>query len=127
MDTKITLLIVDDSVSIREAVKRGLEHTRKYTVHMAASGSEAFSLACELQPDAILMDLMMPMMTGAECSKLLKEAPLTAHIPVIFLTGMMSKDDAKVLGGEIDGELYLAKPVCITEIMATVERVLART
>jgi len=127
MDTKITLLVVDDSASIREAVKRGLEHTRKYTVHQAASGPEAFSLACELQPDAILMDLLMPMMTGAECSRLLKEAPLTAHIPVIFLTGMMSKDDAKALDGEIDGELYLAKPVCIAEIMATVERVLART
>jgi len=126
MNTKITLLVVDDSKSICAAVKRGLERTLKYTVHVASSGQEGFSRACELLPDIILLDMMMPMITGAECSKRLKRTPQTAHIPVIYLTGLMSKDDVKAFGGVIDGEQYLAKPVCIEEIMAAVEGVLGR-
>ena len=126
MNTKITLLVVDDSISICAAVKRGLERTQKYLVHTATSGQEGFSRACELLPDVIILDMMMPLITGAECSKRLKKTPQTAHIPVIYLTGMMSKDDAKAFGGVIDGERYLAKPVCIEEIMAAVDGVLNR-
>jgi len=124
MNTKISLLVVDDSRSICAAVKRGLERTRKYIVHAAASGQEGFALACEIIPDVILLDMMMPMITGAECSRWLRETPQTAHIPVIYLTGLMSKDDAKAFGGIIDGERYLAKPVCISEIMDAVDAAL---
>ncbi|GAB6125227.1 hypothetical protein JCM14124_09330 [Humidesulfovibrio idahonensis] len=126
MQHKITLLVVDDSRSICAAVKRGLERTQKYIVHVASSGQEGFSLACELLPDVILLDMMMPLITGAECSKRLSQTPQTAHIPVIYLTGLMSKDDAKAFGGVIDGERYLAKPVCIEEIMAAVDGVLRK-
>jgi len=121
MRAKLKLLIIDDDRNVCLAVKRGLEQTQNYVVHEAASGAEGLALACELIPDVILLDMMMPMMTGAECSRLLKEAPLTADIPVVYLTGLLSKADAESFGGEIDGERYLAKPACIHEIMAAVE------
>ena len=117
---------MDDDQNICDAVKRGLEQTHNYTVHVATSGAEAVAAACELLPDVILLDLMMPQMTGAECSKRLRDAPLTAHIPVVYLTGLMGKEDVKALDGVIDGERYLAKPVCINEIIEAVERALER-
>ena len=124
MKPKITLLVVDDDKNICDAVKRGLEQTHDYAVHVATNGAQAVAAAGELLPDVILLDLMMPQMTGAECSKRLRDAPQTAHIPVIYLTGLMGKEDAKALDGIIDGERYLAKPVCINEIIEAVERVL---
>jgi len=125
MNTSIRVLVVDDARNVCDAVKRGLEQTQKYVVHMATTGIEAIAIACELLPDVILLDMMMPMMTGAECAKRLRETPRTAHIPVIYLTGMICKDDAKAYGGIIDGERYLAKPICIDEIMQAVEAALS--
>jgi Response regulator containing a CheY-like receiver domain and an HD-GYP domain len=126
MEQKIILLIIDDDPNVCASIKRDLEHTQRYIVHEANSGAAGFALACNVLPDIIVLDMMMPMMTGAECSRLLREEPLTTHIPVIYLTGMMSKADANAYDGMIDGERYLAKPACIKEIMSAVELELAK-
>lgn len=121
MRKKMTIVIIDDEQNVCLAVKRGLEQAGNFTVYEAKSAAKGFALACEIVPDVILLDMMMPGMNGAECRKLLREAPLTEHIPVIYLTGLLSKSDGKAFDGMIDGERYLAKPACINGIIATVD------
>jgi CheY-like chemotaxis protein len=120
MESRISLLIVDDDPNICASIKRDLEQTGRYAVDMAACGQEGLDLAREKMPDVILLDMMMPKMTGATVSEQLRADPKTAGIPVIYLTGLLSKMDELALGGMIDGERYLAKPATTDEIVAAV-------
>ena len=124
MHTKTVVLIIDDDRILCANVRRGLEILGVYAVHVAESGSEGLNLACELRPDIILLDMMLPKMTGAEVAKRLQDNPTTAHIPYIFLTGTLSNDDEEALGGVIDGEVYLAKPARIGKIDSIIRSVL---
>lgn len=126
MHTKISVLIVDDDRILCENVRRGLENIGQYTVHLTASGTEGFNLACELRPDIILLDMMLSGMTGAEVARMLRNDPATTKIPYIFLTGVLSEDDEVALGGIVDGERYLAKPANIEKIDSIIRAVLNR-
>ncbi|MGB3641016.1 MAG: response regulator [Rivularia sp. (in: cyanobacteria)] len=89
------MLIVDDDEDIREIAQLSLEAVGGWQVFTAQSGSEALINAEYKQPDAILLDMMMPDMDGLSTLKKLRANPLTKNIPVIFLT---AKD--KLLDGD---------------------------
>lgn len=118
-----TLLLIDDDERICATLKRDLERTGRYTVHTAAGGAQGVALAHELLPDAILLDMMMPKMTGADVAAALRSKTETAGIPIVFLTGLMGKEDVAALDGVIDGERYLAKPATVEEIYAALSKV----
>jgi len=80
------VLVIDDEADIREIAKMSLQFTKNWTVITAASGEEGMAIAQDQQPDAILLDVMMPGMDGLEMLKALQKHPITQKIPVILLT-----------------------------------------
>ncbi len=88
MTTK-RILVIDDEGGIREIIKISLEIAAGWQVETAASGQEGIALAQTQQPDAILLDLMMPEMDGCETQAQLLANPATRHIPIILLTAKL--------------------------------------
>jgi CheY-like chemotaxis protein len=81
-----TVLLVDDEPDIRKIGRLSLERVGGWQVLCAESGQRALELACDGQPDLILLDVMMPGMDGLSTLEQLKREPRTAAIPVLFLT-----------------------------------------
>ncbi|WP_299052931.1 response regulator [uncultured Nocardioides sp.] len=92
------VLVVDDDDDIRFLITIALETTAGWEVVVATGGAEAVALAAERQPDAILLDLMMPGMDGLATTEALRAQPSTAQIPVILLTAKAAA------GGEVPWE-----------------------
>ncbi|MNZ09683.1 Cyclic di-GMP phosphodiesterase response regulator RpfG [compost metagenome] len=83
----------------------------KYRLKLANSGEKAMEIVRQDQlPDLVLLDVMMPGMSGHEVCRLLKESPKTRHIPIIFLTAMTSTDD-ETAGLEIGAADFITKPI----------------
>jgi len=87
------VLIVDDEDHIREVVQVSLEIVGKLKVSTACSGKEGLVKAETEQPDAILLDVMMPDMDGLTTFRQLQDNPVTRHIPVLFLTAKVQSSD----------------------------------
>lgn len=89
------ILIIDDEEDIREVAALSLETVAGWDVLVAGSGVAGIAKARESQPDAILLDVMMPGMDGPTTFQALHAAPETAHIPVILLTAKVQASDQK--------------------------------
>ena len=126
MSSITTILVIDDDPNVTASVRRGLESAGAYAVHTAHSGPEGLKTAAALRPDAILLDLMMPGMDGAEVARLLRQDQATSGIPCVFLTGMIGKEDAESFVGPESEAIYLAKPASLAEIEQAVTRALRR-
>ncbi|HEX9614382.1 MAG TPA: response regulator transcription factor [Bacteroidota bacterium] len=119
-----TVLLVDDEKDILELLKYNLQKEGFRTL-TASNGKEALALASR-KPDLVVLDVMMPQMDGWEVCKSLRQNPVTARIPIIFLT---AKDDEidEVVGLELGADDYITKPVRIRTFLARVKRVLRST
>jgi two-component system OmpR family response regulator len=84
--TRIHILHVDDEPDIREVAELSLGLDPVFVVRSCGSGDEALVVAAQWQPDVILLDVMMPVMDGPATLSRLRDNPLTARIPVIFMT-----------------------------------------
>ncbi|MDQ2798187.1 MAG: response regulator [Armatimonadota bacterium] len=80
------ILLVDDEPDIQAVARLALEVVGGFTVQVCSSGAAALQAAMTFAPDLILLDWMMPVMTGADVLKALRGCPTTAAIPVIFMT-----------------------------------------
>jgi CheY-like chemotaxis protein len=89
------VLIVDDDAHIREVAQVTLEAIAGWTVVTAASGQEGIARALAEQPDAILLDVMMPEMDGPTTVGKLKEGEVTRDIPVVLLTAKVQAEDKR--------------------------------
>lgn len=87
------ILYVDDEADIREVAKMSLEIDPAFQVRQCASGPEALTAAVDWQPDLILLDVMMPAMDGPETLERLRANPVTAGIPVVFITARTQSND----------------------------------
>ncbi len=99
--TNRRILLIDDEETIQEVVQVGIEIEAGWQVAIASSGSEGINLAQSQQPDAILLDVMMPDMDGISTLSNLKANDKTRAIPVIFLTAKTQateKDQLQSLG-----------------------------
>ena len=118
------ILVVDDELDICEILQYNLE-TEGYEVVTANSAEEA--LALPLQEFAlILLDVMMGEMSGFQMARKLKDNPVTAQIPIIFITALDSEDNL-VKGLNIGADDYIAKPLSMKEVKARVRAVLRRS
>jgi len=120
----ISVLIVDDDSAIREMVRFALQKAGMQ-IQGAEGAREALSAISEQQPDIILMDWMLPGISGLELTRRLRREPLTADIPVIMLTARMTEDD-KVAGLEAGCDDYVLKPFSPRELSARINAVLRR-
>jgi DNA-binding response OmpR family regulator len=104
----------------------GLENALQeegYETQTAATGPEGFRLAKDCQPDLLILDFMLPRMSGLEICKRLRDAGLTT--PVIMLTSKSEEDD-KVLGLELGADDYVTKPFSLRKLLARVKAQLRR-
>lgn len=125
MTPKTRVLVIDDDQNLRGAIKRNLELNHACSVLEAGNGRDGLALARERRPDVILLDVLMPGMAGGEVAEALREDQWTSGIPVVFLTGLLGKAEAKARGGQVGGAQYLAKPASIDEIVAALRLALA--
>jgi CheY-like chemotaxis protein len=90
------ILLVEDNQLTRMAGERSLAKAG-YTVVSAKDGEEALEIAGHDMPDLVLLDMMLPKLSGPEVLRQLKLNPATAHVPVIVLTGLSQKNEARLL------------------------------
>ena len=102
-----TILVIDDNKDVRDYIRSLLED--KYNVLEAADGKDGIRLAMKHVPDAVICDVMMPVMDGMECCRRLKNEIQTSHIPVMMLTAY-AVDEQKIKGYECGADSYISKP-----------------
>jgi len=100
----IKILLVEDSKFLRLATERALARAG-YDTSSAADGEEALRVTREKMPDLILLDMLLPKMSGPEVLAALKKDPLTKTIPVVVMTGMSQKNAARLQGDGAAGFL----------------------
>jgi CheY-like chemotaxis protein len=119
---KPTILIVDDEPDVVTLLERTLQ-TEGFAVLTAYDGIAALDIAENDHPDLILLDIMMPMMSGYEVCEQLKANPQTKHIPVLCVTsahGQTNRDNAQRAGAQA----LIMKPFMTKELVAQINRYL---
>lgn len=122
-EAEARLLVVDDEPNIRELLATSLRFAG-FEVHAAADGGSALRLARDVQPDLLVLDVMLPDMDGFTVTRRLREKG--QHMPVLFLT---ARDDTadKVQGLTVGGDDYVTKPFSLEEVVARIRAILRRT
>ena len=113
------ILIIDDDDDIREVAALTLEMVAGWNVVTANSGANGIQRARQENPDAILLDVMMPGMDGLEVCKRLKSDPATRYIPVVMVTALSDVAD-RLRGLEVGADDFLTKPVNDVALFARV-------
>ncbi|CAM4024924.1 response regulator transcription factor [Acidovorax anthurii] len=110
------VLVVDDVPDNLALLHDALDEAG-YTVLVATSGESALARAAQALPDVVLLDAMMPGMDGFEVARRLKALPATAHIPIVFMTGLTETEhlEAALAAGAVD---YVTKPIKPREVLA---------
>ncbi|WP_329601998.1 phosphate regulon transcriptional regulator PhoB [Sansalvadorimonas verongulae] len=119
------MLIVDDEAPIREMIAVALEMAGYHCLE-AGDARTAHGMIVDHKPDLILLDWMLPGMTGIELARRLKREDLTALTPIIMLTAK-SEEDNKIQGLESGADDYITKPFSPRELVARLKAVLRRT
>lgn len=119
---RMRILIIDDEVSFTRLVKLSLEQTGAYEVRTEHEGARGLTAIREFQPDLILLDVIMPDIDGGAVASEIKAHKELKHIPIVFLTAAVSKEEAAAKSGIIAGHSFLAKPVSMRGIIAAIER-----
>jgi two-component system OmpR family response regulator len=135
MDTpEASLLVVDDEPNIRELLSASLRFVG-FKVASAASGADALAAVARERPDLVVLDVMLPDMTGFAVVRRLREesgpyarnaAGATDRLPVLFLTAKDGVDD-KINGLTAGGDDYVTKPFSLEELIARIRAILRRT
>lgn len=119
----VKILLIDDEEPICEILKYNLEK-EGYEVDCAYSAEEALDLDLR-QYSLCLVDIMMERLSGYDFAKAVRKNPETANLPLIFCSALNGEDDT-VMGLNIGGDDYIAKPFVISEVIARVRAVLRR-
>ena len=118
------VLVVEDEKDLREVLDYNLTK-EGHRVQLVSTGAEGLRLARELQPELVLLDLMLPDMSGTEVCKTLKKEPATREIRVIMVTAKGEEID-RVVGFELGADDYVVKPFSVRELLLRVGAVLRR-
>jgi CheY-like chemotaxis protein len=115
------VVIVDDDRVIRQLLEVNLELEGYEVVATASDGKEALDKITELQPDLVILDIMMPKMDGLEVCRHLKSDPDLAAIPIVLLSARAQDMDVRE-GLDIGADAYLTKPFDPVELLEVVGR-----
>lgn len=120
-----TILIIEDDENVRENISEILE-LNGYLTHSAPNGKEGLEIALHLTPDLIVCDMMMPEMDGMEVLHHLREKHELEHIPFIFLTAKVERQDYRQ-AMKMGADDYLTKPFDLRELLDSIRRRLQRS
>ena len=121
-DTAARILVVDDERSITDSLAMAL-HYEGYDVELADSGNEALALVAERPFDLLVLDVMLPDISGLDVTRRIRSAGM--DVPVLFLTVKSAVND-RVAGLSVGGDDYVTKPFSLIEIVARVQAILRR-
>jgi DNA-binding response OmpR family regulator len=119
------ILVVEDEQDIAGLIKHTLEKTGDMQVEVVGAGDAALRVLTNREPDLIILDLNLPVMSGIEVCRIVRTRDDTAHIPIIMLTARTAESD-RVTGLEIGADDYITKPFSLRELVARVRAVLRR-
>ncbi len=117
------VLVIDDEADFTFLLKKNLEAAGDFDVTVCNDASKAVERARQLRPSLILLDIMMPAVGGEEIAVELKRQKDTKDIPVVFLTSLVREEEAAEGSHVIGGQMFVAKPVKIQELIAVIEKV----
>lgn len=120
-----TILVVDDEAAIREMVGFALERAGFRWLE-AADAAAAQVVIADQKPDLVLLDWMLPDLSGIHLARRLKREELTAHLPIIMLTARGEEED-RIRGLEVGADDYVTKPFSPRELVARIKAVLRRS
>ncbi|MBN1148796.1 MAG: response regulator transcription factor [Anaerolineales bacterium] len=115
------ILIVEDEIALQEALAYNLER-QGYQVDAVGDGSAALTAARQLQPDLIVLDIMLPVMDGFEVCRILRQE---MSVPILMLTARDEEID-RIIGLEMGADDYITKPFSMREFLARVKAQLRR-
>ena len=119
-----TILVVEDEPGIQELISYGLRQAG-HEIFCAGDAEQAMKIVNDVLPDLVLLDWMLPGMSGIELAKILRRTPRTKNIPIIMLTARSEECD-KISGLEIGADDYITKPFSTRELAARIKAVLRR-
>jgi two-component system, OmpR family, phosphate regulon response regulator PhoB len=123
--SKHKILIVDDEPAIREMVAVALE-LADFEVLEAENAQQAHEIIVDARPELVLLDWMLPSVSGIELARRLKRDEGTSEIPIIMLTAK-SEEDNKIQGLDVGADDYITKPFSTRELISRIKAVLRRT
>jgi two-component system, OmpR family, phosphate regulon response regulator PhoB len=118
------ILIVEDEAALVELLRYNLEK-EGYRVTVAVDGEEGLSAIEDSKPDLVILDWMLPLVSGLELCRQVRRKPATRTLPIIMLTARSEETD-RIRGLEIGADDYITKPFSPSELMARVRAVLRR-
>jgi two-component system alkaline phosphatase synthesis response regulator PhoP len=118
------ILIVEDEIDAARLLFHHLKR-RGYECNIAVDGRAALNAAFTHKPDLVILDLMLPTLHGYEVCRLLKDNPMTQHIPIVILTAMFTSEE-KLRGFKLGADDYITKPFEMRELLARVAVLLRR-
>lgn len=118
------ILVTDDEKDIVGLISYNLEK-EGFLVIKAYDGEEALRLVKMQKPDLLILDLMLPRMSGIDVCKAIRNDPATADLPIIMVTAKDDETD-KIIGLEIGADDYITKPFSVRELVARVRTILRR-
>jgi len=124
MSAKHTILVVDDEQDIRELIAYNL-NKEGYQVFIASNGKQAIQKAKEVNPDLIILDVMMPVMDGIEACRVMRAMPEFKHTFMVFLTAR-SEEYSEIAGFHVGADDYIAKPIKPRALMSRINAILRR-
>lgn len=119
-----SILIVEDEPDLARVLQFNFQQAG-HTVTMTDHGRQAVTLVREQKPDLVLLDIMLPDISGTDVCKQLKRDPQTAAVPVLMLTAKGEEMD-RVLGLELGAEDYVVKPFSVRELLLRIDVILQR-
>jgi len=120
----VNILVVEDEQAIQELIAVNLEHAGHHVIR-ARDAEAALGIVRNALPDLLLIDWMLPGMSGVSLAKQLRQAERTRQIPIIMLTARAAEHD-KILGLEAGADDYVTKPFSPKELVARIKAVLRR-
>jgi len=123
--SKYKVLIIDDEVNLTKMLKLNLDETNKFDTRTLNDGKLAIDLVKEFMPDLVLLDVMMPDIQGNEIADQILQDDEIKHIKIVFLTAIVTKNEIPEESKTIGGRKFIAKPVKVDDLVATIEEVLA--
>lgn len=117
------ILIVDDEPDVLASLRNILQRAN-FIVFSAATGEEALEIAINKLPDLIFLDIVLPGMEGSEVAAALLDNPQTASIPIVFLTGIINKEEESSGSVKAGRHYVLAKPASKEDILEMIRNVL---
>jgi two-component system, OmpR family, phosphate regulon response regulator PhoB len=123
--SKPTILVVEDEVPLLTLLRYNLEK-QGFRVEEAVDGHEALARVAEGRPDVVLLDWMLPTLSGIEVCRQLRRRPATRDLPIIMVTARAEDQDA-VRALDIGADDYVAKPFAMDSLLARIRAVLRRT